>query len=159
MNYSEPLVNQLSSFLTSVGFGFILCALYMSVKSVFRLIGNKKRWVMFGDAFFSVLAANVSFFFMIINNDGQVRFNLIIGQGVGAAVMYFSFGRFMMKYIYKLCDVLHAVILNLLYPFRVYVKAFYKTVKKILSKNKQKNKVDKRKIKNIVKILLKSENK
>ena len=159
MNYSEPLINQLSSFLSSVGFGFVICLLYMTVKAVFRLIGNKKRSVMAGDAVFSFIAANVSFFFMMINNDGLVRLNLIIGQGIGAAVMYFSFGRFVMKYIYGLCDVIRGIIANLLYPVRVYIRAFYNTAKKILSKNKEKSKTDKRKIKNIAKILLKSENK
>lgn len=166
MNYSQPLINQVSSFLTSVGFGFVMCLLYMSVRLVFRLISKKNWAVIAGDGAFVLLGSFVSFFFMVISNEGQVRLNLILGQAFGGGVMYFALGRFVMRYLFKLCDLLHRVILNLLYPVRVYIKAFYNMIKKLLalpkkklSKNNEKSKGEARKFKNIAKILLKSENK
>ena len=153
MTYSEPLINQISSLLTSVGFGFVMCLLYMSVRLLFRLISSNTRSVMAGDAVFSVLASFVSFFFMIISNNGQVRLNLILGQVFGGAVMYLTFGRYAMKYLFKLSDLLRRVILNLLYPVRVYIRALFNMLKsvftfpgRLLSKKKKKVKVTQEKI-------------
>ncbi len=166
MTYSEPLINQISCFLTSVGFGFVMCLLYMSVRLLFRVISKKPWAVMTGDGAFVILASFISFFFMIISNNGLVRLNLIIGQALGGAVMYFAVGRFLMKYLFIICDALHSVIFNILYPVRVYIKAFCNVIKKllklsvkILSKNNEKSERRPRKFKNIAKIHLKSENK
>lgn len=166
MIYSEPLINQVSSFLTSVGFGFIVCFLYMAVKLLFRLVSSKKWAVMTGDAAFVLLASFASFFFMVISNNGIVRLNLITGQAFGGAVMYLTFGRYALKYLFKLCDVLHIVAANLLYPVRVYFMAFFNVaerifsaVGRIISKRKEKTEGEPRKFKNIAKIHLKSENK
>ena len=153
MTYSEPLINQVSSLLTSVGFGFVMCLLYMSVRLLFRLISSKRWSVMAGDAVFVLLASFVSFFFMIISNIGQVRLNLILGQAFGGAVLYLTFGRYVMKHLFKLCDLLHRVILSILYPVRVYIKAIFNMLKSIftlpvslLSKKNKKVKVTEEKI-------------
>ena len=133
MTYSEPLINQVSSLLTSVGFGFVMCLLYMSVRLLFRLISSKRWSVMAGGAVFVLLASFVSFFFMIISNNGQVRLNLILGQAFGGAVLYLTFGRYVMKHLFKLCDLLHRVILSLLYPVRVYIRAIFNMLKSIFT--------------------------
>ncbi len=145
MTYSEPLINQISHFLSSVGFGFVMCIYYMAVRLFFRILSRKKWALMTGDAFFSVTGSFVSFFFMIIDNNGQVRFNLIIGQLIGALALYFTLGRYLMKPLMKMCDGINSVLSSLFYPVRVYFKAlkntligFLKFLKGILIKNKLK---------------------
>ncbi len=134
MNYSEPLSNQLSVFLSGVGFGFIMCGLYISIKLLFRLFGKGRLTVMLSDAAFVLSGSIISFFFMIIINSGTVRFNLVIAQLFGGLVIYFTMGRYFLRVIYPLCDLTHMLIKKLLYPVRVYFKAFFNAAKALCFK-------------------------
>ena len=151
MIYSEPLINQVSRFLTSIGFGFILCVIYIALKILFRVIGKGKASVMASDGVFVLSGSILSFFFMVIENNGQVRLNLVIGQLLGGLVMYFTVGRYILKLTYPVSDAVGVIIRKLLYPIKVYFKAFINVGKRLLSglksKNKQKNKNNKKKIK------------
>lgn len=159
MNYSEPLSNQLSVFLTGVGFGFIMCALYVVIKLIFRFFGKGKLSVMLSDAVFVLSGSIISFFFMIMTNSGTVRLNLIVAQLVGGLVIYFTVGRYILKLLYPLCDFIHLVIRNLLYPVRVYFKSFLNAAKSIYfkfvnlkyKKKEKKVNIKKKKLKNIQK--------
>ena len=156
MNYSEPLSNQLSVFLSGVGFGFILCALYVAVKLLSRVFGKGKTAVMISDAVFVLSATVISFFFMIMINNGEVRFNLIIAQATGGIVIYFTVGRYILRLLYPLCDLIHSVMSKLLYPVRVYLKSFFNAGQLIYFKitNPKDKKVDNKKKK--IKIIQKS---
>ncbi len=147
MTYTEPLINQISRFFTSIGFGFILCVLYIAVKALFRVFGKGKASVMASDGVFVVLVSIMSFFFMITANNGQVRLNLVMGQLIGGLVLYFSLGRYVLKLLYIISDVVNSVIKKLLYPVRVYFKAFGNGFKVLFNKLKGLRKIKKEKSK------------
>lgn len=145
MNYSEPLSNQLSVFLTGIGFGFIMCAFYVALKVLFRLFGKGKASVMISDAVFVLAGSIISFFFMIITNSGTVRFNLVVAQLFGGLVIYFTVGRYILRLLYPICDIVHLIVKNILYPVRVYFKSFFNAAQLLFFKlinlrNKKKDK-------------------
>ena len=121
MIYSEPLSNQISLFLDSVGMGFLLCGLYIAVKVLFRIFGKGRIAVMLSDGTFCILVAFVSFFYMIMKNSGTVRFNLAVGQLMGGLLLYFTFGRVIIKLLYLIADGVNGMLGGITYPLRFIV--------------------------------------
>ena len=97
MNYTEPLLNQVSRFLMSMGFGFILCILYLTFSFIRMMLGEKRWAYIVTDILFGIIATVLSFFFMLIYNNGQVRLNLVVGQLTGGMELYFTVGRYLLK--------------------------------------------------------------
>lgn len=93
MSYSEPLINQIYRFVLSVGFGVIMSVFYEVVSCVFLIISNSKKSVFIRDILFSVVFTVMSFFFMLVYNEGEIRVNLIFGQLLGLAVFHITFGK------------------------------------------------------------------
>lgn len=93
MSYSEPLINQIYRFLLAVGFGVIMGIVYEVLTVIKTLLGNGKRTVFFRDIVFSVLFTVLSFFFMLIYNEGEMRFNLIVAQLTGVISFHIAFGK------------------------------------------------------------------
>ena len=102
MSYTEPLINQIYRFILSLGFGVIMSVFYEILSCFFLLISDRKRLVFVRDVLFSVVFTVMSFFFMIVYNEGAVRFNLIIGQLTGLAVFHITCGKIIQKPFLKL---------------------------------------------------------
>lgn len=121
MSYSEPLINQPKVLLLSIGVGVLLCVIYVFTQGFFRLFGNGRFSYYFADSVFCVIFTLVSFFFMVLYNNGRVRLHLILGEISGFYVMYFSLGKYVYSMLFKLsCFIVKAVKLF----GRPYVKVF-----------------------------------
>ncbi len=144
MIYSEPLYNQISRFISSIGMGFLLCVLYIIVKVFFRVIGKGKVTVMVSDGVFCLITAFVSFFYMIMENNGNVRFNLVTGQLIGGLLLYFTVGRFIEKLLYMVADMINGLLRGITYPLKLLIKSVVKLpgtlVKAFAGKIKGRNK-------------------
>ena len=95
MSYSEPLINQPRVLLLSVGVGAMLCVLYIVIQSICRLSGEGRFSYYLADGLFCTAFALISFFFMVLYNNGRVRLHLILGEGAGFFAFYFSVGRYL----------------------------------------------------------------
>ena len=124
MSYTEPLLNQVSRFLMSMGFGFILCVLYLAFSFLRMIMGEKKWMYIFSDMLFGITATVLSFFFMIIYNNGQVRFNLVLGQMIGGIVLYFTMGRYLTKTIEAVSLTVRKAVRVFLMPAVLYLRSF-----------------------------------
>ncbi len=134
MTYSEPLFNQISRFVTSIGFGFFLCILYVAVVFL-RMCISEKRWaIILQDLIFSFLATIISFFFMVLYNNGEVRLNLVTGQLIGGLVLYFTVGKYILLLLEKCAFVVRKILAMLLLPLKLYLKAFPSFFKSIIIK-------------------------
>lgn len=133
MIYSEPLSNQISRFLDSVGMGFILCGLYIAVKVIFRIFGKGKISVALSDGVFCLLTAFLSFFYMVMENSGTVRFNLIIGQLLGGLMLYFTVGRLVLKLLCLIADGINGLLRIISYPIVFSVCGFIRLPGKLIS--------------------------
>lgn len=100
MSYSEPLINQPRVLFFSIGVGVLLCFFYILVQGLARLFGEGRFSYYIADGLFCVIFALISFFFMVLYNNGRVRLHLILGEGAGFFLFYFSAG----KYLYALFE-------------------------------------------------------
>lgn len=97
MSYSQPLINQPKILLLSIGVGVLLGAFYVIIQSVMRLLGDGRLSYYIADGLFCIAFTLVSFFFMVLYNEGRVRLHLVAGEAFGFFVFYIAAG----KYIYS----------------------------------------------------------
>ncbi len=145
MTYTEPLFNQISRFVTSIGFGFIICILYFLLFFLRNVISDKRWAIIVQDIIFGVLATVISFFYMIIYNNGEVRLNLLIGEITGAVVLYCTVGKYIIIFLERTAVVIRKITGNILLPLNLYYNAFRTFYKKSKSniielKNKKQEK-------------------
>ena len=96
MNYTEPLINQVYRFSLAVGFGVIMAVIYETFSFV-RIIFESRKVTFICDIIFSVVFTVMSFFFMIVYNDGEARFNLVAAQLLGLVSFHIAFGKYLLS--------------------------------------------------------------
>lgn len=143
MIYSEPLFNQISRFVTSIGFGFIICILYLALVFLRTVISDRKWAIVTQDIVFGIITTVVSFFFMVIHNNGEVRWNLVLGEFLGAGVLYFTVGKYVMKFLEKFAKAIRRIASIILLPITLYIRAFPKVFMKVFNKIKSKTGIKK----------------
>lgn len=122
MSYSQPLINQPKVLFFSIGVGVLLGIFYVILQGMLRFLGEGKLSYYLADAIFVVVFTLVSFFFMVLYNEGRVRLHLIIGEGAGFLLFYFSLGR----YIYSALARLSGAARILLRPYAFIFNSFTK---------------------------------
>lgn len=153
--YSLSIAAQTKSFLLSLGFGFLMGVLY----DVFRLVRisltKGKRMQIPFDVLYCITLAFFTFLFIMIVNEGEFRFYLLLGEGVGFSVyvltlgtVVFNYGEIWIAYLKKW---LKRFFSFLAYPFCYIIKKMGKLSGKIRKKGTKTEK----NIKNKSKILLK----
>lgn len=92
------LTQQVNHLFLSCGMGFLL-GLYYDVFRVIRLVMRSgKRWIVVQDLLFFLSSAVITFLFALAVMDGQLRFYLFLGEGIGFAAYYWTIGRLMMRF-------------------------------------------------------------
>lgn len=165
MNYSEPLINQVTVFFRSVGAGIILGIIYDALCFLRMVTGEKKSIYVTFDIIFSLTATLISFFFMVLYNTGQVRFNLMVGEFLGGVAFHLSLGRYFLesaqRYITKVRKIFLKVFSPLIRIFKKISGSVKETMKKYIKREDKGKNIKKthKKFSNIRKILLKNQNK
>lgn len=116
MNYSLPLSQQIVVFVKAAGSGIVIGIIYDLIYTLRVLISEKRKWIVFQDVLFGVIATMVSFFFMVIFNSGIVRFNLVAAQAVGAAAFHFTVGRTLSETAISIGDTIKKLLSKGFYP-------------------------------------------
>ena len=161
MRYTQPLSDQVLMFVSSIGPGVVIGFIYDVIFSFFRTFGSSRWITIAADLLFSVSATLLSFFYMVIYNDGTVRLNIIIAQLIGAVTFHYALGRYMSKPIELFAVLLTKLFSKVFYPIVYILKksAGYATKMlnniKIKAAYKEKTEKDKKKTINILKIHLK----
>lgn len=97
MEYIQGLSTQTSLFLYSLGFGFLLGILYDVFRTVRMIISNGKGFVIFMDVLYFFVCGVLSFFFILVVDEGKLRIYTLLGEALGFAVYYFSLGAVAIK--------------------------------------------------------------
>ena len=90
--YTVPQSEQLSIFLSALGFGFILGVLYDLMRAIRLSLPASKIATVIFDLLYVFIAGISSFLFILALNKGEIRFYIIFGELVGGAFYYVSFG-------------------------------------------------------------------
>ena len=90
--YSVPQSEQLTIFISSLGFGFLLGIFYDILRALRLSITKSGFAVIFFDIFYFIFFGFSTFLFTLALNKGEVRFYIIAGELIGALFYYFSLG-------------------------------------------------------------------
>ncbi len=90
--YSLSLAQQTKGFLLALGMGFALGVLYDLIRIIRISISRGKTAVIICDVLFCIAFCLATFMFCLTVNEGEIRFYLIAGEGLGFSVYYFSLG-------------------------------------------------------------------
>ena len=99
MRYTEPLSNQVLMFISSIGPGVIIGLLYDVIFSFFSKLGKNTATTIVGDVLFSLIATMISFFYMVVYNNGTVRLNIIVAQIIGAVAFHITMGKYVAEIV------------------------------------------------------------
>lgn len=161
MSYSQPLSSQVIIFIRTIGLGVLLGLLYEFFAALRMLLSDKKWAYILCDTAFSLIGSIASFFFMVLFNDGIVRFNLVMAELLGALCFHFSAGKYLIKPLLFISKKLRQLLRFMTLPIRVIIKKVVAAIsksgqKRMIRANKEKkSKKERKKIKNIIKIPLK----
>lgn len=97
MEYIQGLSTQTSLFLYSLGFGFLLGVLYDVFRIVRMIVSNNRYFVVFMDVLYFFVCGVLSFFFILVVDEGKLRVYTLLGEALGWTVYYFSLGAVAMK--------------------------------------------------------------
>lgn len=128
MSYSQPLINQPRILLMSIGVGVLLGIFYAVVQGTFRLLGEGKLSYYLADGIFVTVFTLVSFFFMVLYNEGRVRLHLILGEGAGFAAFYFCAGKYLYEFIRRSAVFLRRILCAFLKPYAFILNSFTKGI-------------------------------
>ncbi len=97
MEYIQGLPTQTSLFLYSLGFGFLLGILYDLFRTLRMIISNARVFVFAVDILYFLACGVLSFFFLLVTDEGKLRLYTVLGETLGWMIYYFSFGAIAMK--------------------------------------------------------------
>lgn len=151
MEYILSLSTQVVSFLYSLGFGLIIGILYDLLRVIRIVLSFSKTATYVTDFLFSVTASIMTFLFCLSVTNGEVRLYIILGEFIGFAVFYFSFGsvavKFSEKSVRKIAKAFKKVFGFIFTPFiKIFVvihMKFSKNLKKLKKKAKKLKKIHK----------------
>lgn len=153
--YGLSLATQTKSFLLSLGLGFIMGLVYDAFRIIRLSVSDKKIAIIITDILFSIIFCLCFFIFLITVNEGQFRFYLLLGTGIGFAIYYFSVGAIIFSFIRMLTDFIKKwtkrFFAVLLFPFRW----IFSRMKSLIDKKLEKSRKITKKLKNKSKTLLK----
>ena len=103
------LISQISFFLVSAVIGAALSLLF----DVFRVINiilrfNTKR-IFFEDVTYFILCAVMTFMYLLVVAQGEIRFYIIVGETVGWLIYRFSIGRLIYKCLFSTVEFGHKI--------------------------------------------------
>lgn len=128
--YSVPQSEQLTIFISSLGFGFLLGILYDIFRALRLSITKAKGAVILFDIIYFLIFGFATFLFILALNKGEVRFYIIIGELIGALFYYFSLGIAVIKITDRFIILLrkfYSLVFNIISaPFRLIKRAIHK---------------------------------
>ncbi len=153
--YGISLAVQTKNFLLSLGLGFIMGIFYDVFRIIRLCISSKKIVIIIFDLLYCILLCFAFFIFLLTVNEGQFRFYLLMGAGVGFSVYYFSLGAIIFSFSNFLTELIKKWIKRifavLLFPFQwIFVR-----IKSHVDKKFEKSRKRTKKLKNKSKTLLK----
>ncbi len=92
MEYIQGISSQTALFFLSLGFGFLLGVLYDVFRTVRLIVSGGERFVFVMDFLYFAACGVLSFFFLLVTDEGRLRIYTLAGEMLGWMIYYFSFG-------------------------------------------------------------------
>lgn len=123
------IVKEARLFIDSLYTGLVIAALYDVLRLLRRVIRHKNIFVSIEDFLFWNMAGIFIFAVIYSENDGKIRWFIILGICIGAYIYAKSFGKFLVKYTSKIINkILNIVLKKPLNKVKIFVRYVYRKV-------------------------------
>ncbi|MBE6715598.1 MAG: hypothetical protein E7573_01610 [Ruminococcaceae bacterium] len=129
---------QFSVFIKSIGTGFFIGMLFLAVMVMNRFFGKHIISVFIRDVFFFIVAAFLTFLFLLKYNAGMVRFYLLAGEGIGFILCYMFCGKIVTDISLKIYEKIEKCCLQILARLKKSTEYFSEKIKNMMKKIKGK---------------------
>ncbi len=139
--YSLSLASQTKGFLLSLGFGFLMGAVYDIFRIIRISISKGRKLQILSDIVYCILLAFLTFIFFITVNEGEIRIYLLLGEAIGFAVYGLSMGTIIFAFGKKWIEIIKLFFRFTLKPFKnLYAKVSQILIKRVKTRKKPENK-------------------
>jgi spore cortex biosynthesis protein YabQ len=97
MEYIQGISTQTTLFLYSLALGFGLGVIYDVFRTLRMFVPRVKWLTVTADILYFTLCGVISFFFVLVTDEGKLRVYTVLGIMLGWCIWYFSFGVLAMK--------------------------------------------------------------
>lgn len=121
------IIKEAHLFIDSLYTGLIIMALYDILRLLRRVIKHKNIFVSIEDFIYWNVAGVFIFSLIYAENDGRIRWFIIVGVFLGALVYAKSFGKFLVKYTSKIINkILNCILKKPLKKVRITIRHFFR---------------------------------
>ena len=132
---NEFLKTQFMIFLFSCLLGAILGFLYDCFRFIRMMINPRNIFIFAQDIAYFFVSAMVTFLFVLVLNDGESRFYILAGEGIGWIVYHLTFGEFIYRYSKRSATHLNSYNNKIILKFKRAISKINKiNVKKLVKK-------------------------
>ena len=143
--YNVHQSEQTVIFLTSLGVGFLLGILYDMFRAIRLSLSKGHIATIIFDVIYFLLFGFISYIFILASNKGEIRSYIIVGEIIGAAFYYFSFGivaiRLTDKFVATFKKIQKLIFTVICFPLKLLYRVFYTPFLKICGFFKKTSKI------------------
>ena len=132
---NEFFSTQFTVFGFSCFLGVMLGFLYDCFRLVRLMINPKNIFIFIQDIIYFFISALITFLFVLVFNNGESRFYILAGEGMGWILYHLTLGELIYKCSEKIVSIFKRFIKKILLNFRIKISKIYKkTYNKFLKK-------------------------
>ncbi|MBR6786016.1 MAG: spore cortex biosynthesis protein YabQ [Clostridia bacterium] len=133
MEYIQGISTQTTLFLYSLALGFVLGILYDVFRTLRMFVSGVHSFIVAADVLYFTLCGVISFFFVLVTDEGKLRIYTVLGIMLGWCIWYFSFGVIAMKVSNAIVKGIKRLITLIFRPIKFLSRKITRTAGKIPS--------------------------
>ena len=134
------LADQIKSALQSLPLGIAPALVFFTVESFHTAFKSTKIRVFISDILFFIVAAFITFCFLLISSNGEIRGYILIGEGIGFFIFKALFSKYYIKFLSALIALVNSFFEGLAGAVRGLFEKIAERVQKSLEKLKNNRK-------------------
>ena len=125
---SEIFKTQFAIFMFSCILGIILGIIYDCFRIVRMMINPRNIFIFFQDIVYFLLSALITFLFVLMFNDGESRFYILAGEGIGWIVYHITFGEWVYRCSEKMAINFKSCMKKIIVKFKLSMSKIHKII-------------------------------
>lgn len=126
--------SQTMAFLFSCLLGAGLAAVYDVFRILRIALPQPASVIAAQDFLYFLFCAGSTFFYLMTTVSGQIRLFVLVGEGIGWVLYYFTIGEMVMKAAHKVIDVVYRILRFLLAPFVYLGRRIFRLLRRLQRK-------------------------
>ncbi len=125
---NEIFKTQFAIFIFSCILGVVLGIIYDCFRIARMIINPRNIFIFFQDIVYFLLSALITFLFVLMFNDGESRFYILAGEGIGWIVYHLTFGEVVYRCSEKMAINFKSCMKKIIVEFKLTISKIHKII-------------------------------